>query len=275
MTDTFTTLLRLTQIADQGNNNTWGTILNSGVIELLDEAIAGYVNVDVTFGDVTLTEREGLPDQSRPMMLRVTGTPGVTRTITLPDASKVYVVGNLTSSKIRLKISGGSTTTELDPTDTPTLVYADATDNVVRLFNHTDVIGTGDQDWNTFTCDVTSATSGDTEVEVKYAKQGGLVTLIVPAHNVTVNAATWILVPQGGGGMPSAIQHSGQAVDEFVTDVTINSGGTEVPAFLRVNSGTGNLQFYGSEVGGSGASSFGIGVDRDLPAPVRVIYSVY
>lgn len=275
MTDTFTTRLRLTLQADQGNRNQWGSILNSGVIDLIDDAVAGYANVDVTYGDVTLTQRDGLADQSRPMMLRVTGTPGVTRVITLPALTKVYVIGNLTSSKVRLKVSGGSTETELSPSNTPTLVFADATDSVVRLFDHSDSVGPGSEDWLEFICDVTNATAGDTTVTCRYVKQGGVVTLIVPAHNVTVSDATWTLVPQGGGGMPSAIQHSGPTVDMPAMGVTYNSGATSIPCFLRVNASTGNLQFVASEVGGSGASAFGTGVDRDLPQAVTAMYSVY
>ena len=42
MASTYTTNLRLTKQGDGENPNSWGQILNDGVISLADEAIAGY-----------------------------------------------------------------------------------------------------------------------------------------------------------------------------------------------------------------------------------------
>lgn len=97
MADTFTALLRLVLQETGGNQNVWGTINNASAIDLLEDAIAGLSNIDVTAGDVVLTASNGAADQARSAILVVSGNPGVARDITVPSTSKVYVVSNETS----------------------------------------------------------------------------------------------------------------------------------------------------------------------------------
>ena len=47
MASTYTTNLRLTKQGDGENPNSWGQILNDGVISLADEAIAGYTTISI------------------------------------------------------------------------------------------------------------------------------------------------------------------------------------------------------------------------------------
>ena len=55
MASTFTTRIRLEKQADGSNPNSWGTVLNQNVIDLVDEAIAAYTTVSLSAVDVTLT----------------------------------------------------------------------------------------------------------------------------------------------------------------------------------------------------------------------------
>ena len=116
MVDTFTALLRYVLQTDQGNINQWGTIWNSAVSDLVDESIAGFVNIPISLGDVTLLPQNGLTDNQRPMHLRFTGSPGGTRTVTFPLLSKIYVVGNLTSPASNIiYTTPGSISTTFNP----------------------------------------------------------------------------------------------------------------------------------------------------------------
>ena len=47
MASTYTTNIRLTKQGDGDNPNTWGQVLNDGVISLVDDAIAGYTTVSL------------------------------------------------------------------------------------------------------------------------------------------------------------------------------------------------------------------------------------
>ncbi len=99
MADTFTSLLRLVLQETGGNQNIWGGINNASAIELLEDAIAARLDLDVTpaIDPVTLLSENGALDQSRNAIIALTGNPGGTRDIIVPSTSKLYIVSNETS----------------------------------------------------------------------------------------------------------------------------------------------------------------------------------
>ena len=115
MASTFTTNLRLNKQGDGDNANSWGQVLNDGVISLVDDAVAGYTTISVgTTANVTLTENQGSGDQARSAFLEVKGSVGGTHSainILIPNNSKSYVVRNAVSyasagADIILKVAG-------------------------------------------------------------------------------------------------------------------------------------------------------------------------
>ena len=115
MASTFTTNLRLNKQGDGDNANSWGQILNDGVISLVDDAVAGYTTITIGgTADVTLTENQGSGDQARSAFLEIAGTVGGTHSainILIPDNSKGYVVRNAVSyadatADVILKVAG-------------------------------------------------------------------------------------------------------------------------------------------------------------------------
>jgi len=101
MASTYTSNLRLTKQADGENPNSWGQILNDGVISLVDEAIAGYTTVVVSSAaTVTLTNNQGSGDQARSAILELKGAVGSTHTsifVLIPNNPKTYIVRNSVS----------------------------------------------------------------------------------------------------------------------------------------------------------------------------------
>lgn len=110
MASTYTTRVRLEKQGDGENPNSWGTILNQNVIDLVDDAVAGYTVVSVSSVPITLTTNDGTPDQSRAAALDFSGTLTADVTITLPSVSKTYFVRENTSGSfaVILKTVGGS-----------------------------------------------------------------------------------------------------------------------------------------------------------------------
>ena len=117
MASSYTSRIRLTKQADGENPNTWGTILNNQVIDLLDDAIASYATISIgSAATVTLTENEGAADQSRSAFIELTGSVGgANNTISLiiPAKSKSYVINNKVSANttasdiVKMKTAGG------------------------------------------------------------------------------------------------------------------------------------------------------------------------
>jgi hypothetical protein len=110
MTINYTTLLGLAQPVTGTEANTWGTAVNDQITGLLDTAVAGTTTI-TSDADVTLTTTTGAANTSRQAVLLWTASGTVTRTITAPAQSKVYVVINKTGSTQSIKLVGVGPTT--------------------------------------------------------------------------------------------------------------------------------------------------------------------
>ena len=158
MASTYTTNLRLTKQGDGENPNSWGQILNDGVISLADSAIAGYTQVSVgSTVSVTLTENQGSSDQSRSAFLEFKGSIGGTHdtiTVLIPNNSKGYVVRNSVSydgsAALVMKVAGNTGVTLgqntmshiiTDGTSVYTMTAADTFSNIT-VEGNADIQGT-------------------------------------------------------------------------------------------------------------------------------------
>jgi hypothetical protein len=115
MASTYSTRISLEKQADGENPNTWGSRLNENVIELVDEAIAGFEVVSVT-GPLTLTATQGTTNQARNFALQFAGTLTADTTVTIPAQEKTYFVNNNTSGDYTLFIKpvGGTAVSVVD-----------------------------------------------------------------------------------------------------------------------------------------------------------------
>ena len=117
MASTYTTNLRLTKQGDGENPNSWGQILNDGVISLADEAIAGYTTISIgSAATVNLTANDGADDQSRSAFLEVKGSVGTAATsifLVIPNKTKAYSVlnkvsANAASDVVMMRVAGNT-----------------------------------------------------------------------------------------------------------------------------------------------------------------------
>lgn len=122
MAATYTASLRFTLQGLGDNLNTWGLVLNSGVFALVDTAIAGRYAFSLS-GPVTLSSANGTTDQSRNAILDITGGSG--GTVTVPAASKLYLVKNAASGPVLITCGATAATVESGET---TVVMVDGGD---------------------------------------------------------------------------------------------------------------------------------------------------
>lgn len=205
MADTYTPSLRLTKPEISANNDAWAALLNAGMIGLLDDAIAGETVVDVTAGNVTLSENDGAADEARAMFVRIIGTPGVTRFIitTLSSAvpSKLYIFTNNSDSLV--SVSPGGSSVSILPGQV-VLCYADPV--VGGMFEVTqvgDFIGVGTlftSVMGTLTLDILPTPGGGaTTVLAEYVFQGAFAFLTFQEFLSTViPGTTFSVLPQSG-----------------------------------------------------------------------------
>lgn len=113
MASSYTSRIRLEKQADGENPNSWGLIMNQNVIDLVDEAIAGYETVSVSSATVSLTNNNGSSDQSRNFGLKLEGALTADVTVGIPSQEKIYFVFNNTTGNndVLFKTVGGAAVT--------------------------------------------------------------------------------------------------------------------------------------------------------------------
>tara|TARA_Y100000401_G_scaffold109557_1_gene105912 strand:+ start:12 stop:968 length:957 start_codon:yes stop_codon:yes gene_type:complete len=128
---TYTDRIRLEKQANGANSGSWGTVLNSNVIDLVDEAIAGYTIVSCSSAPITLSSNNGSTDQARSAILEFQGTLTSSVDITIPSVSKIYFVKNNTSGSHPITLKTAATTAKTTVTQGGTAPFICDAVNVI------------------------------------------------------------------------------------------------------------------------------------------------
>jgi len=135
------TQLGFVKQTDGENTGTWGDVLNENLIDLLDDAIGGYVEVSVASGNVTLAFADGTADNNgRHAVIKFTGSPGTTRTVTFPDAQVNYFIINGSDASV-ICTSGSGAATVTIPTGMKNIIYVDGSDEILSMFATPNISG--------------------------------------------------------------------------------------------------------------------------------------
>jgi len=133
MPTTYTTNLKLVQ--PDLTTTGWGTLVNNSLTALVDVAVSGVENVDVTAGNIAMTINDGAQgtNDARNMFIVVEGTLPANRTVTVPTNSKLYFVHNDTSGAYTLSFEAAAGV--LIPQGKKVPLYSDGTD-ILYAFDH-------------------------------------------------------------------------------------------------------------------------------------------
>ena len=241
MASTYTSNIRLTKQGDGDNPNTWGQVLNDGVISLIDDAVAGYTTVSLgSAATVTLTNNQGSGDQSRSAILEFKGSVGGAYNdivVLIPNNSKSYVVKNSVSyndstDTVVLKVAGNTGVT-LSGGATGFYITNGTTVLPVTQTNFSNITATG-------TLAVQGATSLSGAVNmVGNAAIGGTLTVagaVSLASTLSVGGATYF---GGAASFGSTVTVSGKGkftVGAFTPIVTLTDATS-----VAVDLNTGNV----------------------------------
>jgi hypothetical protein len=193
MVDTFTSLDRILLPEVGAKENVWAPPvsagLNDGVADLLDEVLSARVNVDVTAGNVTLSKLNGLTDTHRPMFINASGSPGVARTIFVPDppTSKLYIVSNSTAVPVTFStISGVGVVIGILSGGEQRVVYVDPVADDCFLVDFTEDLVLLNGTMSSYLVDIEDATAGDTQITIQAISQGKWALVEIPAFTSTI-----------------------------------------------------------------------------------------
>jgi hypothetical protein len=229
MATTYSSNLRVAKQERPDNQNTWGDVLRDNTVQMLEEAITSLQSISVAAGNVTLSTNNGLTDQSRAMGLKLTGSPGTTRTITAPAVTKHYIVWNASDSTVEIEVSGG--TAASIPSGERVWVFSDGTDfyrvgvstETAETINGLWTLANGVNIGNADTT-LTRASAGDINVEGNIIYRAGGTDVPVADGGTgasTATAALNNLLPSQSGNSGKVLQTNGtNASWETSTGVT-------------------------------------------------------
>lgn len=127
MPTSYTSRLRLAKPANGELNNTWGTVVNDNITEMVDQAVAGVSSIALSDANYVLSTANGTSDQARNAVLVFTGALTATRTITTPAVSKLYVVKNSTTGSQSITVTCGGVGVTV-PAGQTYVLYTDGVD---------------------------------------------------------------------------------------------------------------------------------------------------
>ena len=262
MASTYTTNLRLTKQADGENPNSWGQILNDGVISLVDDAIAGYTTVSLgSAATVTLTNVQGAGDQARSAILEFKGTVGGahdTINVLIPNNSKSYVVKNSVSyndstDAIVLKVAGNTGVTVADDS------------SAMYVTNGTTVIPVAQTTFTNITA------SGDLAVKGNASVSGTLTVAGAVSLASTLNVGSTLTVA-GAVSLASTLSVAGAAY--FGSTVTVSGRGKFMAGGFSTIATLSDNSSIVPDLNTSNVFTVTLGGNRTLAAPTNTTTNI-
>jgi hypothetical protein len=130
---TYSDSLKLTLIGDGQESGTWGQTTNTNLGTLLEQAITGYVAINMVDANVTLTSLNGTFDQARNAVIELTGTNTAVRDVIPPVKEKLYAIFNNTTGGYAIRVIGATGTGVNISNGVTALVYCNGTNFVSGL----------------------------------------------------------------------------------------------------------------------------------------------
>ena len=130
MPSTYSPSLKIELIGNGEQTGTWGQTTNNNLGTLIEQAIAGVGQITLV-GDTTLTNFNGLPDESRNAVLVFSGSLAAPANVVAPSVEKTYIITNNSGANVTIKTSTGNGVTVLNGLNS--LVYCDGTNFTLLL----------------------------------------------------------------------------------------------------------------------------------------------
>ena len=193
----------------------WGTVTNTN-LDLIQEAVGGYISIAVTNADIVTTIADGASSNGRNFVIKLTGTLAANRNVTVPDSiEKAYIVIDATDRSsshytLTFKTASGSGVTL--PVGSTSVLYSDGTNIVNALV---------EKGYKTTTTAYT-AVNGD-QIFVDTASTA--VTITLPASPAVGNEVHFIDSKLNFNSNNLIINRNSQPINGATSNLTVSENG--------------------------------------------------
>ena len=225
MPTTYSPSLRLAILGNGEDVGTWGTLTNTNLGTLLEQAITGVQTITMVNADYTLTNADGALNEARNAVLTIVGTNGAVRDLIAPLNEKLYIIANNTVGGFAIRIRAATGAAITIANGATVCVYCNGTDFVQGLNNSQIAAG----------ANITVTTVGD----VSTIAAAAVPAPVIPAGSIVAfyNAVAptgWVNVNPGGSNYLMVMTNSGGTVSGSMDPVNM----TVVPPHTHGVSGT-------------------------------------
>ena len=223
MASRYSSDLKLELMATGENAGTWGTKTNAN-LNLIQQSVAGYQEIDVASGDVTLAMTDATVSNARNMTLKFTGTLAANRTVNFPASiEKVFnIIDGTNHAGYTLTFKVTSAAGFLLCEGNNYICHADGT-NIVKDLET--------RNWRT----ITAAETVQSGAQLFVDTNGGAVTVTLPASPAVGDIVNFVDSRYTFDSNALTVGRNSSKIANASSDLVVN---TEGAAFGLVYSGS-------------------------------------
>ena len=223
MASSYSPDLKLELMATGENAGTWGTKTNNN-LNLVQQSVAGYQEIDVASGDVTLAMSDATISNARNMTLKFTGTLAANRTVNFPASiEKVFnIIDGTNHAGYTLTFKVTSASGFLLCEGNNYICHSDGT-NIVKDLET--------RNWRTITAAETVQSGANLFVDTN----GGAVTVTLPASPAVGDIVNFVDSRYTFDSNALTVGRNSSKIANATSDLVVN---TEGAAFGLVYSGS-------------------------------------
>jgi len=224
MASSFSTNSKLELVTTGEKAGLWGTITNTN-LQILEQLSTGYLSsAQLGSGDLTLALDNGATSNGKNLYIKLTGTLGANRSVTIPDSAERVIVfedattrGTSTLYTITVKTVSGSGV--VLPIGSTSLVYSDGTNVSLGLRKQ------GYVTLNSSTITAYTAVDGD---QILANTTANPITVTLPASPATGSEVTFIDARGTFNNNNLIINRNSQPINSGTSNLTLSTAGQAI-----------------------------------------------
>ena len=221
MASTYSSDLKLEIVATGEKAGLWGTITNTN-LQILEQSASGYLNISMAGSNITLDLTDGAVSNGKNIYLKLSGTLGGDRTLTMPASSeRVWIISDETvrgTSNRTLSVLTASGTAQPVPPGASLLCVSDGTNTVTRII---------EKGYAT----ITNSNSPYTAVagaQIFANTTANPITITLPASPAVGDEVSIIDTRGTFGSNNLTVARNGQPINSSTSNLTLNTNGQSI-----------------------------------------------